>query len=323
MRGSNKSMINKINDIENFELSKDIRNTTDDNIVRKRADTLSSIHTDSTIKSHLTEKTLQSKPFNKELDLDLPQFSPTKYAASSFKVPHSIFYFLYSAILCGSNITYILAKNYIAYNILSLLSHICYFISSFLEWFYFKRGCIGQSNLSSSVKDNIDKSLKARILRSEQGWKYFFSFFASLILIYGNIFYFLDNIENGVKEEHGILPNAEFWNINLVGVMIISLAQILKIEKILTQTKQYMIKNDLSNCLIEIFLFFASLIFGTLYYCNILYNNYNNENVEIFYKISRIGGSFFTILSAIFLINRYYMLTYDDLNTSDLSNVTI
>ena len=318
----NKSMIQKINDLENFELSKDIRNTTDDNVVRKRTETLSSIHTDSTFKSNLTG-TIQSRPFNKELDLDLPQFSPTKYASSSFKVPHSIFYFLYTAILCGSNTCYILSQHYFFYNMLSFISHICYCISSFLEWFYFKRGCIGPSNLNSSVKDNIDKSLRARILRSEQGWKYFFSFFASLILIYGNIFYIIDNIENGNNDKNGILPNVEFWNINLIGSMIISLAQILKIEKILTQTKQYMIKNDLSNCLIEIFLFFASLIFGTLYYCNILYNYYDNEQVDLFYTICRIGGSFFSVLSSICLINRYYMSSYEDLNTSDLSNVTI
>ena len=322
MRVSEK-MMKKINDLERLELSHDIRNTktTDDNVIRKRTETISSIHSDSTLKSNLTERTIQSKPFNKELDLDLPEFSPTKYASSNFKIPHSIFYFLFSGFLLGSNICYIISNNYSTYNILSLISHTCYFISSFLEWFYYKRGCIGYANLNSRVKENIDKSLKARILRSEQGWKYFFSFFASIILIYGNIFYIMDNIENGKDEENGIFPCVEFWNINLIGVMIISLAQILKIAKILTENRQYVIKNDLSKCLIEIFLYFASLFFGTLYYFNILYNDY--EIYELLYQVSRIGGCIFTIFSSMCLIHRYYMSSYDDLNASDLSNVTI
>ena len=37
----------------------------------------------------------------------------------------------------------------------------------------------------------------------------------------------------------------------------------------------------------------------------------------------RIGGSFLILFSVIYLISRYYMATYEDLNTSDLSNVTL
>ena len=329
MKNKNDKMMKKINEIKKIELSNDI---TDNSIIQlndeyniKKTETFSSIQSDnSTLKSGKTVKTVESKPFNKELDFDLPEFTSTKYATASWKISHSIFYFLYSWALLASNLLFVLSGNLRAYNIIGLFGHICYFISSFLEWFYFKRGCIGYANLNSRLKDNIDYSLKAKILRSEQGWKYFFSFFASIILIYGNIYYFDCNNKSDEENDKGIYPDEDFWNINLVGVMIISLAQILKIDKILIHTRQYMIKNDLSNCLIEIFYYFASLFFGTLYYYNIMYDyHFYYEKLETLYKCTSIGGSIHTIFSSICLIKRYYCSSYDDLNTSDLSNVTL
>ena len=315
-------MMNRINALEKLELSNNLSNVkTENDYTRKRAETLSSINSDdSSIMSNLSANTTQSKPFNKELDLDLPDFSPTKYASPNWKIPHSFFYFAYGCILLGGNVTFIISDNFKSYNIISMIAHGSYCISSFMEWIYFRRGCIGKANLNSKVKNNIDKSLKAKILRSEQGWKYFFSFLASIILVLGNIYYI--NYSNN-NDDKGDFPDVQFWNINLVGVMIISLAQIWKISKILTQTRQYMIKNDLSNCLIEIFFYFASLFFGILYFFNLTYNTYDFEKFEKFYKILRIGGSIFTFFSSISLINRYYMSSYDDLNTSDISNVTI
>lgn len=330
MKISNK-MMKKINEINKIELSNDIKDDSfiksdDENNIKKNL-TLSSIQSDnSTLKSGKTAKTTQSKPFNKELDFDLPEFTPTKYASSSWKITHSLFYFLYSCAIFASNILFFITENFKTYNIIALFGHICYFISSFLEWFYFKRGCIGYANLNSQVKDNIDYSLKAKILRSEQGWKYFFSFFSSIILIYGNIHYFEYNKNNKSDDENnkGIYPDEDFYNINLVGVMIISLAQILKIDKILIHTRQYMIKNDLSNCLIEIFFYFASLSFGTLYYFNIMYDYYfYYEKFKLLYKCTSIGGSILIIFSSFCLIDRYYCSSYADLNASDLSNLTL
>jgi phosphate starvation-inducible membrane PsiE len=270
----------------------------------------------STIRSNRSAKTYQSKPFNKELDFDIPDFSPTKYGPFLWKLAHCLFYFLYTIAFIVSNIIFIVSNKYDKYNIILLVAHIFYCISSFLEWWYFKRGCIGYANLNSKVKDNIDKSFKARILRGEQGWKYFFSFCAAIILVYGNCYYLM--YINGEKE----VPDPEYWNINLIGAMVISLAQILKLEKILMETKQYIIKNDLSNCLIEIFFFFASLIYGTIYFYRLLYN-YDNQNFVNLYMALRISGCFMIFFSSICLINRYYMSDYQDLNASDLSNITL
>lgn len=327
MKKSEKLM-ERIKNLEKIELSHNVSKVkTDEDFNKIRTKTMSSINSDlSTIKSNksnISSDTVQSKPFNKELDLDLPDFSPTKYASPYWKIPHSFFYFLFSGALFGANICFVSTENYFTYNIISLVAHNCYFISSCFEWFYFKRGCIGAANLNSKVKDNIDYSLRARILRSEQGWKYFFSLIASVVLIFGNIHYFLYNHKNNEENiKKGIFPDKDFWNINLAGSMIISLAQILKIEKILVQTRQYMIKNDLANCLIEIFFYFASLAFGTLSYFNLLYD-YDYEKYANFYKIIRMGGAILTSLSSICLINRYYLSSYDDLNTSDLSNITL
>ena len=295
----------------------------DDNFIqRNRFDSLSSINSSSTTRSRRTEKTAVTMPFNEEIDLDLPYFTPTKYAGSLWKTGHSSFFFCFCVFLFGSYFPY-MKKNYELYNVILLISHIAYLLSSFLEWFHFKRGCIGQGNLISNLKSNRDKSCKAKILRSEQGWKYFFSVLGSVVLIFGNIHYFIyNNKNNEEKIKKGIFPDKDYWNINLAGIMIISLAQILKINKILVQTRQYMIQNDLANCLIEIFYYFASLSFGTIYYFNLLYD-YDYEKYKLFYKITRMGGSVLTVLSSICLINRYYLSNYDDLNTSDLSNITI
>ena len=309
----------KENLIEKESLEEEMND--DSKFFKKKDDTFSSNYTNS---SYLTVRTTQSMPFNKELDLDLPDFSPTKYAPQKFKCPHCFFYLLYSLILLSSNFCFVFTNNISTFNTLSLISHTCYFISSFLEWGYFKRGCIGFANLNSRVKHNIDKSLKAKILRSEQGCKYFFSFIGSIILILGNLYYLYYNKNNKErnKDSMDLKPDVEFWNINLIGVMVISLAEILKIEKILTETRQYQIKNDLSNSLIEISYFFASLCFGTVYYLSIMYD-FDPQKYEMLFILLRIGGSLLTVFSSLFLFNRYYLSSFDDLNTSDISNITM
>ena len=260
--------------------------------------------------SKISEKTYESAPFKEELDLDLPNFSSTKYLPLCWRAFHSINYFLFTVLLLASSFCYF-NDNIMGYNILKIISHCFFVISTFFEWFYYKRGCLGYSNLNSKVKKNIDKSIKAKILRSEQGWKYFLSFIASCILLYGNIYYFIYKNEK-----------FEYINANLIGVIIASLAQILKLEKILIETKQYMVKNDLSNCLIEICLYFGSLCYGSVYFIQMLYYS-EQDKFLFFFQIMKLIGSILALLSGFILQHRYYFSGYDDLNTSDLSYVTI
>ena len=261
--------------------------------------------------SKISEKTCLSAPFKEELDLDLPNFSSTKYLSLCWRIFHSVNYFLFTALLLGSNIFYF-TDSLFGYNITKAIGNSFFVISTFFEWFYYKRGCLGYSNLNSGVKQNIDKSFKAKILRSEYGWKYFLSFIASCILLYGNIYYFFNGME----------IDFEYINANFIGVAIVSLAQILKLDKILIETKQYMVINDLSNCLVEIFLYFSSLCYGSIYFIRLLFY-FEQEDFLRFYKIGEIVGSILALLSGIILQHRYYLSDYDDLNTSDLSNVTI
>ena len=265
----------------------------------------------SSLNSQSVNRTFESMPFKEEKDLDLPYFSPTKYNSFGWRLLHSLTYFFYTILLLASTFCFSLNKDEHS-NIIMLVSHICYFVSTFVQWFYYKRGCVGQANHNSGVKSNIDRSSKAKLLRSEEGWKYFFSLFSSVILIYGNIYHF------SFSEDE----DTEFWNINLVGCMIVSLSQILKLNKILTDNRQYVVKNDLSNCFVEIFLFFGSLFFGASYYIQMMYN-YDQDTFKQFVTILKFIGNGFIVLSGISLIHRYFLSDYDDLNASDLSNITL
>lgn len=324
-KGNMQKIINQINkDLDKLEIYKiDESHKNEELIIKdnepiyreKEVSFLSNSDT-STIRSNRsqkTEMTLISQSFNKEKDLDLPYFSPTKYISFHWRLMHSLLFFFYSIFLLVSNINWLLQRQN-PFILLLLISHILYFISTFQQWLYYRRGCIGDANYNSRVKTNVDKSFRAKVLRSEEGMKYFFSLVAAIILIYGNIYYFT----LGNKK-----LDPEFWNINLIGTMIICLTQILKLEKILTKSKQYNVVNDLSLCLIEILMFFGSLLFGTSYFLQILYYNYFRAILDSIFKTLKIGGSILIIFSGLCLFHRYFFSSYDDLNTSDLSNVTI
>ena len=318
MKDKNKvrEMINIINNnldkIDLNRIDKSITNPLlqDSNIIKRNESFLSSNSFSSTLNSKSLNNTFESMPFNEEKDLDLPKFSPTKYNTLAWRLFHSITYFLYTIFLLGSTICFKLKKN--NFNIAMVIGHGFLFIASFIQWFYYRRGCIGKANYNSGIKHNIDRSSKAKLLRSEEGWKYFFSLLGSGVLIYGNIYDFISS------EGH----ESEFWNINLVGSMIISLSQILKLEKILTENKQYVVRNDISNCFIEIFLFFGSIFFGASYYIQIMYN-FDEDSFRKFVIILKFIGNGSIFFSGLCLIHRYFLSDYDDLNISDLSNVTI
>ena len=254
--------------------------------------------------------TFETIPFKEELDLDLPNFNPTKYNTYTWKFVHCILYSIFSFALLIRVAIYIIKKKNVV--IAKLVADLTFLAYNCMTWFHYKRGCIGDSNLNSKIKTNIDKSLKARLLRSEFGWKYFFGLIGSFILIYGDIYYFF------FCEEQ----NPDFWNINFVGLMIISLSQILKIEKILTENNQYKVINDLPNSFVEIFLFFGSLLFSISYLIQMVYY-YNIDNFRLFNNVLQSLGTVFILVSVISLIYRYFLSGYDDLNTSQISNLTI
>ena len=246
-------------------------------------------------------------PFEEQFNLDLPYYRSTKYNPTSWRHIHCSIYFLFFITFLIDFVLLILKKYYIYPK---LISDISFFAYNFMNWFHFKRGCIGYSNRESYAKTNRDNSLKAKLLRSEYGFKYFFAIIASTILIYGDIYFILFS-----KKQ-----NPDFWNINFIGLSIISLVQIFKIEKILTNNKQYDVKNDLFNCLVEIFLFFGSLIISASYLIQMMY--YHKQETLLIFIMKGFGESFICA-SFIFLFYRYYLSGSEDLNDSRISDRTI
>jgi hypothetical protein len=259
---------------------------------------------------------------NKEiLDIDLPNFTPTKYLSFIWKSIHCTSYFFFAIFYLISEIINFKKKNNLnnhkAYNIIHLLGSFSYFFSSFFEWCNFRRGCIGYSNLNSKLKKNIDHSLKAKILRSETGIKYFLNVISSLIFLFSNILS-LNKIDK--------FPNFTNVNIYLFGFFILIIAENYKIEKILIKTKQYNVKNDLSNFFIEFFNLIFGILFSFGFILYILFYLSDNEKIlnniktcQIFWII----GSISLLLSSICLIYRYFLSGYDDLNISNMTYVTI
>jgi hypothetical protein len=273
---------------------------------RQRFESYSSFKSNSSAGSN---RTLDSMPFKEELDLDLPNFSPTKYNSDIWKIINCFLYSVFSLGLLVYTVFFLLRKDSIY---TKLACDISFFFYNLMNWLHYKRGCIGYSNLNSRLKTNVDKSFKAKFLRSEYGMKYFYPIIACFILIYSDIYFLL------ISQEQ----NPDFWNINLAGLMIISLSQILKLEKILTDNRQYSVKNDLPNCFVEIFLFFGSLCFSISYLIQMVYI-YDEETFRLFVVILKFIGIFFILFSDIFLIFRFFFSGYDDLNTSDTSNLTV
>jgi hypothetical protein len=307
----NENLIEEINN--NIDIIDINRSFTENNnkinkpeIERQRFESYSSFKSNSSAGSN---RTLDSMPFKEELDLDLPNFSPTKYNSDIWKIINCILYSIFSLGLLVYTVFFLLRKDSIY---TKLACDISFFFYNLMNWLHYKRGCIGYSNLNSRLKTNVDKSFKAKFLRSEYGMKYFYPIIACFILIYSDIYFLL------ISQEQ----NPDFWNINLAGLMIISLSQILKLEKILTDNRQYSVKNDLPNCFVEIFLFFGSLCFSISYLIQMVYI-YDEETFRLFVVILKFIGIFFILFSDIFLIFRFFFSGYDDLNTSDTSNLTV
>ena len=263
--------------------------------------------------------TYQSIPFKDDKpDLDLPYFNPTQYENVYWKVFHSLSYFLFAAILATS--TWFFYKNIVkTYYISLFVANIFYVISTILEWFHFKRGCIGYSNLNSKLKRNIDKSFRAKILRSEYGIKYFISIVGTVSLITGNIYsiIYFDSIMKEEDKNKLTEIKSNFIQLNLFGMLIIGLSQIMKLEKILIENKTNSVKNDFSNVLFEILLFFGSLFYGASYMIQFFYTHTNESPFDDFYLIIRIIGNIGFFASSLVLQYRYYLSNYKDMNIEE------
>ena len=240
----------------------------------------------------------------KNLDLDLPNFTPTKYNKTGWKIIHFFTYFLFGLLylLTQLNNLFQILKKY--QEIISIVGSFSYLLSSFLEWRHFRRGCCGKSNLNYQIKGNIDKSFSAKMKRSEIGLKYFLNIIVTIILLVNDILHiFFSN-------------DLIYYILMITGMALLVITQLLKIEKILTNTKQYQVKNDLSNSIVEILNFSGAMIYFT---CFLLY--LFNEFKDLSYVL--IIGSICFILSSFVLYYRYFHSGFEDLNVSESSFISI
>ena len=142
--------------------------------------------------------------------------------------------------------------------------------------------------------------------RSEIGIKYFLNIIITLFLITVGIFKKIQKFQF----LHEIII--------LTAMALLIISQLFKIERALTNTKQYNVKNDLSNSIVEILNFTGAMIFFTCYLL-VLLKEYSINDLNI---ILIVGASFF-VLSSFVLYYRYFLSGFDDLNVSNNSFMTI
>lgn len=257
--------------------------------------------------SHETFKTYKSTAFHYDnLDLDIPNFSPPKYKTTNWKLMHSCNCLLF-AIFFGIATGFIYTIDSNTYYTLSLISHLFLFLSTFVEWTYFKRGCIGESNLNSKLKSNIDQSWKAKVLRGEYGITYFLSFMASVIFLLGDIIHYFPEQLNLTNYDAKI----NFVYFNIFGMMTLGLSQIFKLDKILNlENKISYVKTDFSKLLFEALFFFASLLDGGDCIIQLFNLNIKKSPLFILHLIIKVVASILFVLSNFILQFNYFFSEY-------------
>ena len=243
------------------------------------------------------------------LDIDEPNFTLTKRLSFKWKTIHFIFHLLFSISYTSFPIVYVIIQHEQPPTLLLLIyivGSICKVVYAFMEWWHFKRGCCGDSNLNSKVKTNIDQSCKAKLIRMKVGLLYFIILIISTIITVNFVLWCI------VKEE---IVNDTLYNVFMCGMIGFTVVQVMKNERIVQPTKQYQIKNDMSNLFVEWFMFVGFFVYsigliwrlgdsdGDLFF--------NEGNINVYFEI---GGGVFFMLSTIAMGYRYFLSDDADLN---------
>ena len=129
-------------------------------------------------------------------------------------------------------------------------------------------------------------------------------------------YFFLNGLEFKITTNSNNIDNP-FLDFNLFGMLTLSLSQIMKLEKMLIEDKTNSVKSDFSKSLVEILLFFGSLLFGASYMIQLFYLNVEESPLDIFYLIIRVIRNVNFLISSLVLQYRYYLDNYNDLNVND------
>ena len=103
---------------------------------------------------------------------------------------------------------------------------------------------------------------------------------------------------------------------------LLVITEILKIEKTLTNTKQYRVKNDISNSMVEIINFIGALLYFIGNLIIIHYKNNKKDKISFYVSVINLFGSVFFVLNSFILFYRF-LSGFDDLNVSKPSFMTI
>ena len=151
--------------------------------------------------------------------------------------------------------------------------------------------------------------------RSEIGVKYFFNVIVSMILLISYTLKVIFKDKDLYKQLFPIFV--------LLGMSLLVITEILKIEKTLTNTKQYRVKNDISNSMVEITNFIGALLYFTGNLIIISYKDNEKDKIIFFVSVINLIGTVFFVVSSFILFYRYFLSGFDDLNVSESSFMTI
>ena len=155
----------------------------------------------------------------------------------------------------------------------------------------------------------------SKMKRSEIGVKYFSNVIVSMILLISYSLKIIFKDKDLYKQLFPIFV--------LLGMSLLVITEILKIEKTLTNTKQYRVKNDISNSMVEITNFIGALLYFTGNLIVISYKNNEKDKIIFFVFVINLIGTVFFVVSSFILFYRYFLSGFDDLNVSESSFMTI
>ena len=155
----------------------------------------------------------------------------------------------------------------------------------------------------------------SKMKRSEIGVKYFSNVIVSMILLISYTLKIIFKDKDLYKQLFPIFV--------LLGMSLLVITEILKIEKTLTNTKQYRVKNDISNSMVEITNFIGALLYFTGNLIIISYKDNEKDKIIFFVSVINLIGTVFFVVSSFILFYRYFLSGFDDLNVSESSFMTI
>ena len=250
----------------------------------------------STNTTHAINSVASPNNNSERINLDIPDYQPTKYNSTEWVFMHWLSYLLFSISFMVIPLYEFSSKD-IPFEF-KIFATLCLLTSSTIEWTHYIRGCLTPSNLNSIVKSNIDQSCYAKLMRMKLGLIYFTSVIGSIVLLCSFL------LEHYEKYEDYFITTT---------MVILLFASVFKLDKVVSPTKQYSCLNDLSN----VFIHFLYLI-GTLCYAlgsslSVLHQHKLNYYDHLHLFIKSIGG-FLYVLSSLIMFYRYYCSGTKDLN---------